>query len=1252
TFTPRRSCKYFSRPRPSNYNGENNQAKVLTDSKKMISSSPSGNSPPQPISPATSSLGQAEMTTGDERTLSQLEHSAALGGTPVRTGNIPTVVQAIAAVHLVPPTTLSPHGCHIAASASTGSVKNQFLDSQSTPSTTNPLKLSIRRRILRFFKNGSKTGDTIASVPASLVPASPAPSVHATVLEADVTAVPLDARSLTPRIQGITVMPTAPVIQIQQAVVAQSPLRLDIFPKNVVSPTLTADLPKPEARIEMTTQLVYCCSLLARAQTSLPSPGSGTSLLDACDVQALPLDKKQRHWVQQVQSSKHDEFKFRWLIDQLVKGFADDKLKAPATVSEIVLVGPVLDRVTYRSMLSCFIAKFKTTTPLDVVLLQGLVQLIECASAGYLVDDDLVKIAKVLSKELMVTHTGTSDHPLYLTWALSRVLDVMVASEVKDLDRDRDHQPILQLLRGLKESDNVYLRYQAAYAYQALQYAPDDETPLQVVWRYTQGVALAVSAATSVFKLDPLQLIEGLERLQQIGGSAFEVIKSGIESLKSFVDVGQGAATASKRIYNSQEKQAWYLTLQLAAGYVQRGQLQDFNNLVCNAPCRRSANFQWGVCRLLGEIAADPLWDVCTRQQAVEFLGELYASEIDWKPHADVKYWILTILVQISQLLDFQIKDHALTMLDDLSKDGTTAFSGSHPLSTRLSLPETFLLLAKVQDIPKVEHELQTLRKQRMSEYKQMKAVYIAPMAKPNLQALDNNVFPLMKNVKRFLEGDSQVMLILGDSGSGKSTFNRYLEYRLWRKYESGGRIPLFINLPVLEKPEKELVAEQLRTFDFSDEQIRELKAHRQFTLICDGYDERQLRSNLHTTNLLNQPGQWKTKLTITCRSQYLGRDYRDCFVPKASSKYYCSANDLFQEAVIAPFSKDQIEDYVKRYVPLEPRTWAKKDYMDKLTKIPNLMDLVKNPFLLTLCLESLPSVVEGKTDLSRLQITRVQLYDNFVDHWMTCNKRRLHELKLDGNDLKVRQELLDDGFEKNGIKFQQNLAAAIFREQEGQSVVRYAPKDDECSWKADFFSLKPEVTLLRDVSLLSRSGNKFRFIHRSVLEYFYSCTICPPSDNNGGYASQNHVDFSTVFLSNAEHPLTHRNLVAEPSILQFLAERVDSYPHFKRHLHSILEQSKTDDKAGMAAANAITILVRAGIRFNGEDLQSIRIPGADVSNGQFDTAQLQGADLNGVNFTKSWIRQADFTGAQMQGVQFGELPYLNMPEQSPASFC
>ncbi|KAG0287634.1 hypothetical protein BGZ97_007041 [Linnemannia gamsii] len=356
-------------------------------------------------------------------------------------------------------------------------------------------------------------------------------------------------------------------------------------------------------------------------------------------------------------------------------------------------------------------------------------------------------------------------------------------------------------------------------------------------------------------------------------------------------------------------------------------------------------------------------------------------------------------------------------------------------------------------------------------------------------------------------------------------------------------------------------------------------------------------------------------------------------------NQYARVANDLFQEAVIAPFTKKQIEDYIDRYIPLEPRGWEQKDYMDKMEAIPNLMDLVKNPFLLTLCLEALPNVVEGKTDLSRLRVTRVQLYDTFVQHWLGVNKRRLQEqMQMLSSDSQLAFEaLVEDGFESNGITFQQDLAGAIFQEQDGKPIVVYTQRRDGSSWKASFFGSDPEISLLRTACLLSRVGARHRFVHRSILEYFYSCTIISGStDSNEEFAPHSPSDASSI----DDHPLSQRNLVVEPSIIQFLAERVQ-LESFKQQLLAFIEKSKTDERAARAAANAITILVAAGVHFNGADLRGIRIPKANLSDGQFASAQLQEADLTEVNLTRSCIRQADLSQARMEGVQFGELPFL-----------
>ncbi|KAG0376591.1 hypothetical protein BGX24_007497, partial [Mortierella sp. AD032] len=513
---------------------------------------------------------------------------------------------------------------------------------------------------------------------------------------------------------------------------------------------------------------------------------------------------------------------------------------------------------------------------------------------------------------------------------------------------------------------------------------------------------------------------------------------------------------------------------------------------------------------------------------------------------------------------------------------------------------------ARTQWTFSVEDALNDMKKRRLKERQPL--VYIPPMAKANLQARDDDLFPLMDKVQEFLASDRQVMLILGDSGSGKSTFNKHLESVLLQSYTRGNPIPLFINLPTIRKPEEDVVVKQLRKHYFTEDQIQEMKQHRQFIVICDGYDESQLTTNLQTSNFFNCPDQWDAKLIISCRSQYLGQDYHDRFVPKVGGHYNRPNLDLFQEAAIAPFSKQQIRDYVEQYVPLEPRTWTTQDYLSRLTTIPNLMDLVKNPFLLSLSLEALPKVTEGKLDLSTIRITRVHLYDTFVSHWLEVNKSRLQGNVLSKEERAALDDILDAGFVMVGVNFSTKLASAIFEKQDGNPVVHYIHFKDKKSWKAEFFSPDPGVRMLRESSPLTRSGSLFRFIHRSMLEYFLSRAIFDPSGHvdNQDFPPHPDPDSSVAQSPDFNGPLFTLSLLTEPSIIQFLCERVKQYLDFEKQLFAIIEQSKTDLTAATAAANAITILVRAGVRFNGADLRGIRIPGADLSGSQLDSAQLQ----------------------------------------------
>ncbi|KAG0048179.1 hypothetical protein BGZ89_004677, partial [Linnemannia elongata] len=827
----------------------------------------------------------------------------------------------------------------------------------------------------------------------------------------------------------------------------------DIFDEGVLKPTIKTELPQLQQRIEMTQQLVYCNTLLLQDSLSplVAATGEYAHNSGPLVIREPAFDKTELDWLETTKKDPMEADRLRWLATQVVEQFVADANKDPTKIAEVVALGPVLQKEPYRNLLSAFFERFGDVSMLNVDMLQGLVQLLQSASPGYLESDDMIKILKIVRERLEGTHHQSTEHSYHLTLAVSRILDVMVEHKVQDLDRVLEHEPLSDVLSGLKGTSDPYLFYQACYAFQALQYVPNDETALGAVFRHTTGVADGLTKVSAAMKLDLMSALEGLGKLQEALAKSVEVAGSVYEGFCLLMKSGRGVFDSLKEAIGSGRKHPWFPAVKVAYALAQAGQLKDLKQLIFEAPCRHDHFFQWGISQLLGEMAVDPAWPVSARQQSISLLSHLCQHDKDWGQDESVKAWMLTVITKLCASSDQAVSETARSVLQDLTVDQSALIKHSYPLKSHLPIPDASPLLAKVQNIQYLEYELHKFRLLRLKEAKL--PVYISPMAKANLQARDDELFPLKEKAEEFLASDRQVMLILGESGAGKSTFNKYLESELLCTYTCGGPIPLFINLPAIDRPDKDLIGEHLRTNNFSEAQIQELKQYRHFVLICDGYDESQLTANLHTTNLFNRPGQWNVKMVISCRIQYLGQDYRSRFIPEGTGHYTRQATDFFQEALIAPFSKEQIKEYVEQYVPLEPRTWTTKDYMDRLTTIPNLMDLVKNPFLLSISLEALPKVTEDKQDLSAIKITRVQLYDTFVRHWLAVNSRRLQRNVLTREDRDMLDQLLEAGFISMGVDYATRLASAIFEHQDGNPVVQYVHIKDEKTWRAEFFS-------------------------------------------------------------------------------------------------------------------------------------------------------------------------------------------------------
>ncbi|KAF9984752.1 hypothetical protein BGZ75_003682, partial [Mortierella antarctica] len=170
-----------------------------------------------------------------------------------------------------------------------------------------------------------------------------------------------------------------------QPTVEQAKVRLDIFSANAARPAVKTAVPKFGARIDNTPQLVLCSSLLPKIAAVSPSNESNPeiNLLQIMHAsQDTPIDDANREWIKAIEQHPIEQSHVRWLLERMVEEFAKDAVKGSAAVTEVVLLGPVLDYEHYRKLLNCFISEFEKATILDVDLLDGLVQLVQCASEG------------------------------------------------------------------------------------------------------------------------------------------------------------------------------------------------------------------------------------------------------------------------------------------------------------------------------------------------------------------------------------------------------------------------------------------------------------------------------------------------------------------------------------------------------------------------------------------------------------------------------------------------------------------------------------------------------------------------------------------------------------------------------------------------------------------------------------------------------------------------------------------------------
>ncbi|KAF9304145.1 hypothetical protein BGZ91_008971, partial [Linnemannia elongata] len=376
------------------------------------------------------------------------------------------------------------------------------------------------------------------------------------------------------------------------------------------------------------------------------------------------------------------------------------------------------------------------------------------------------------------------------------------------------------------------------------------------------------------------------------------------------------------------------------------------------------------------------------------------------------------------------------------------------------------------------------------------------------------------------LEGEPQVILLTGDPGSGKTFFLRQLERKLWEKYNGpNDPIPIFVSLSDVDDVTLDFLGKALRSRLFDDnDYIRHLKlSNRQMFLICDGYDEIQVQRNIYNSNKFNTPGHGRVKLVITCRSCKIGRDSDGQFRPEPTNRYDLTDLNLFRKVAMAPFTYHMVVEYVEKYAarhlrPVVPqssgnlqnatqspqpetppssslessRVWSAQQYMETLSDVPNLMELVKNPCILSFILERLPEIAGSPHGVFRSGVSFDKLYKHIFDRWIEVAKRRLRARVKTCDEVIEFEALLHFGFAEICMAYVKSLVVETFGNQTKTTPVRFTVEDGAV-WRVRRLETDTRTRLLQESIPLSRSGTSYRFIYPSLLEYGFALLIFDP---------------------------------------------------------------------------------------------------------------------------------------------------------------
>ena len=504
---------------------------------------------------------------------------------------------------------------------------------------------------------------------------------------------------------------------------------------------------------------------------------------------------------------------------------------------------------------------------------------------------------------------------------------------------------------------------------------------------------------------------------------------------------------------------------------------------------------------------------------------------------------------------------------------------------------------------------------------------------------------PLLPHASAWADGTgSRLWVLLGDYGTGKTTFTRRFAYDLAQRALGDPAAPLPLQVNLRDYPNKSSLADVLhehwaaRTGERRDPQIfMHLLARGRIVLLLDSFDEmgvaqahrnvvEQFRGLVFPTGSAGDAARGN-RILVTCREQYF-RDKREAedAVAGRSDSLESAARGFDGTIDLLPrFSHEQIHEYLRLRMGKAKgeAAWTAID------GIYDLKSLADRPQLLDIIIESLPDLVARGS-----AVNAGTLYHAYTNRWLEDPDLRHRERQSSAEQLRrVLEALATELWRRDGQRIHH---ADLFD---------FVRRHDALRGQLQVENLDVE---LRTAAFLSRSAEGYYgFSHRSFLEFFYARAIqralTAASDNLAQVLDNRRLSFEAAGFVGDLLDAPGRE-TAQGRIAALLADA--AAPAAARGNAYFLAYAMTMAAAVPSAGPQPFFGVMrpwlppdgprlADCDFADVDLHFADFIHADLARARLDRCRLASADFSRARLAEASLVEADLVGVRAAGADF-----------------